>query len=80
MTRRVQTFEARPVEHILESETVDYDNRSFAFTLFAHDDPNLITLHLGDYASTLSRDAMSEGLRQILNGIATLPPITRPKL
>ena len=73
MSRRaVHTFEDRPFPHILESETVDWDNRSFSFTLFAHDDPDLITLILGKEQRTASRAAMKEGLQRILDGIDTV--------
>ena len=37
LKRLVKTFEHRPLDHIIESETVDFDNRSFAFTVFGHD-------------------------------------------
>lgn len=75
MTGQVRTFEHRPLDHILESETVDYDNRSFAFTAFGHQDPKIVTIDLGKWSATLSRDAMREGFTRILDAIEKVPAI-----
>jgi hypothetical protein len=73
MKRLVKTFEERPLDHIIESETVDYDNRSFNFTVFGHRDPRIVTVILGQEERTLSRDAMREGFTRILDAIERVP-------
>lgn len=75
LTKRVvQTFEERPLDHIIESETVDYDNRSFAFSVFGHEDPAIVTVIIGKEQRTLSRDAHTEGLTRLLDAIKRVPP------
>lgn len=71
--RIVQTFEERPARHIIESETVDFDNRSFHFTVFGHEDPALVTVILGKESRTLTREAMREGFTRILDAIERVP-------
>lgn len=73
MTRSVKTFQHSPVLHVIESETVDYDNRTFAFTVFGEPDPNLVTVKLDGYVRTLSRDAHIEGLTRLLEAIKSCP-------
>ena len=75
MKRKVKTFEDRPLAHIIESETVDYDNRSFAFSVFGHEDPELVTLILGDNQFTRSRACLAEGFERVLEAIKTVPAI-----
>lgn len=72
--RAVKTFEHRPLDHIIESETVDYDNRSFGFTVFGHEDPQVVTLILGDTTFTRSRASLTEGMERILKAIKEVPP------
>lgn len=75
MTKRVvKTFEHRPLEHIIESETVDLDNRSLAFTVFGHEDPEIVSLVLGDNTFTRSRACLIEGMERILDAIKRVPP------
>jgi len=71
--RVVKTFENRPLDHIIESETVDYDSRSFGFTVFGHEDPRIVTLVLGDYEITRSRACLTEGIERILKAIKEVP-------
>lgn len=73
MTRNVKTFEHRPVEHILECETVDFDSRSFSFVVFGEADPALVTVVIGTEQRTLSRVAMKEGFQRILDAIDKVP-------
>lgn len=73
MKRVVQTFQHSPVAHILESETIDYDNLSFSFTTFGHRDPRIITVEIGSEIRTLSRDAMKEGFKRLLEAIDATP-------
>jgi hypothetical protein len=72
--RTVKTFEERPLDHIIESETVDYDNRSFAFSVFGHEDPAIVTVIIGKEQRTLSRDAHTEGFTRLLDAIKRVPP------
>lgn len=74
--RHVETFEHRPAAHILESETVDLDNRSFHFEAFGHSDPHVVTVVIGTESRTLTRAAMREGFARIIAAIDTLPPAT----
>lgn len=71
--RHVQTFEHRPLAHIIESETVDLDNRSLAFTVFGHEDPNVVTLEIGQTTLTRSRACLTEGMERILDAIKAVP-------
>ena len=71
--RVVKTFEHRPLDHIIESETVDYDNRSFGFTVFGNEDPQIVTLILGDTTLTRSRACLTEGMERILKAIKEVP-------
>ena len=73
MKRLVKTFEHRPLDHIIESETVDLDNRSFAFTVFGHEDPNVVTLEIGKVSYTRSRACLIEGMERILKAIKEVP-------
>jgi hypothetical protein len=72
--RAVKTFEESPLDHIIESETVDYDNRSFAFSVFGHEDPAIVTVIIGKEQRTLSRDALTEGFTRVLDAIKRVPP------
>lgn len=72
--RMVKTFEHRPLDHIIESETVDFDNRSFAFTVFGHEDPNVVTLEIDKATFTRSRACLIEGIERILKAIKEVPP------
>lgn len=74
MKRAVKTFEHRPLDHIIESETVDYDNRAFGFTVFGNEDPQIATLILGDNTITRSRACLIEGMERILKAIKEVPP------
>lgn len=74
MKRLVKTFEHRPLEHIIESETVDLDNRSFSFTVFGQEDANVVTLILGNNEFTRSRACLIEGMERILKAIKEVPP------
>lgn len=74
MKRIVQTFQHSPLAHIIESETVDFDNRSLAFTAFGHEDPEIVTLVLGDNSFTRSRACLIEGMERILDAIKRVPP------
>lgn len=71
--RTVQTFEERPLDHIIEVEVVDYDNRNFSFSVFGHTDPRIVTVIYGKEERTLSRDAMREGFTRILDAIERVP-------
>lgn len=71
--RVVQAFEERPLDHIIEVEVVDYDNRNFSFTIFGHEDPRIVTVIYGKETRTLSRDAMREGFQRILDAIERVP-------
>lgn len=73
MKRVVQTFQDSPVAHVIESETIDYDSRSFSFTTFGHKDPRIITVEIGTVTRTLSRDAMKEGFQRLLDAIDATP-------
>lgn len=73
MKRVVKTFQHRPLDHIIESETVDYDSRSLAFTVFGHEDPQVVTLVLGDNEFTRSRACLIEGMERILQAIKEVP-------
>ena len=75
--RLVKTFEHSPVEHVIESETVDYDNRTFAFTVFGHEDPNVVTVMIGTYMATLSRDAMREGFARLQDALEKVPHVPK---
>ncbi len=72
--RVVKTFEHRPLDHIIESETVDFDNRSLGFTVFGNEDPQIVTLILGDNTFTRSRACLTEGMERILQAIKEVPP------
>ena len=72
--RAVKTFEHRPLDHIIESETVDFDNRSFGFTVFGNEDPQIVTLILGENTFTRSRACLIEGMERILQAIKEVPP------
>lgn len=78
MKRSIQTFEHSPVAHIIESETIDYDNASFAFTVFGSEDPNIVTVMIGPLTMTLSREAMREAFEKVQTAIETVPPVERP--
>ena len=71
--RAVKTFEHRPLDHIIESETIDFDNRSLAFTVFGNEDPQIVTLMLGDSTFTRSRACLIEGMERILKAIKEVP-------
>ncbi|MDF1716170.1 MAG: hypothetical protein P1U75_05795 [Antarcticimicrobium sp.] len=73
MKRTVKTFQDSPVSHVIESETIDYDSRSFAFSTFGHEDPSIITVTLGRESRTLTRDAMKEGFQCLLDAIDATP-------
>lgn len=73
MRRAVKTFEHRPLDHIIESETVDFDNRSFGFSVFGCEDPEIVTLILGDNTFTRSRACLIEGMERILKAIKEVP-------
>lgn len=76
MVKRVlRTFEHTPAPHVIESETVDLDNRSFAFTVMGDTDPAVVTVFLGKEGRTMTRAAMKEGLSRILDAIDRVPPI-----
>ncbi len=72
--RHVKTFQDRPVTHVIESETVDYDNRSFSFSVFGHEDPNVVTLILGGNEFTRSRACLTESMERVLQAIKEVPP------
>jgi hypothetical protein len=71
--RTVKTFSHRPLEHVLDFETVDYDNLSMRTEMFAHADPAVITLTLhvdgGTLTFTRSRDALKTMLGHVLENI-----------
>lgn len=77
MKRRVETWEHSPVEHVIESETIDYDSRSFSFLTFGHENPAIITVKIGQEERTLSRDAMKEGFQRLLDAIDRTPAQSR---
>lgn len=77
MKRSIQTYQHSPIAHIVESETVDFDNRNFSFTVFGEEDPNLVTVKLDGYVRTLSRAAHVEGLERLIEAIKTVP--SQPK-
>ena len=67
--RRVVTHREQPIPSIIESMTVDYDNRSFDFTVHGHEVPGIITVTLGPYETTLTREALVEGFTRLLEAI-----------
>lgn len=71
--RAIKTFQYRPLDHIIESETVDFDNRSLAFTVLGSEDPQIVTLLLGDSTFTRSRACLIEGMERILKAIKEVP-------
>ncbi|WBU54167.1 hypothetical protein [Paracoccus sp. SCSIO 75233] len=73
MKRTIKTFEHRPLAHIIESETVDLDNRSLAFTVFGHEDPDVVTLEFMGTTLTRSRACLTEGMERILKAIKEVP-------
>ena len=73
MKRTVKTFEDRPAPHILESETIDYYNQSFSFTVFGNDDPDLVTVTTTGETKTMARAALIEGYERLLKAIKEIP-------
>lgn len=74
MRRHVHTIEHSPVDHVIESETIDYDSRSFSFLTFGHADPSIITVKMGKEERTLTREAMRQGFERLLDAIDRTPP------
>ena len=74
MKRQVQTFTETPLPHVIESETIDYDNRSFHFEVFGHENPHVVTVTWNGVTITRSRDAMREGFERLLDAIKRVPP------
>jgi hypothetical protein len=77
MKRSIQTYQHSPIAHVVESETVDFDNRNMSFTVFGEEDPHLVTVKLDGYVRTLSRAAHVEGLERLIQAIKTVP--SQPK-
>jgi hypothetical protein len=71
--RAIQTFTHSPIDHVVEVEVVDYDNRNLSFTVFGEEDPNVVTVKLGGYVATLSRACHIEGLERLLEAIRNVP-------
>jgi len=58
---------------VIESETVDFDNRNMSFTVFGETDPNIVTVKMDGYVRTLSRAAHVEGLTKLIEAIQRVP-------
>jgi len=73
MPRAIQTFTHSPIDHVVEVEVVDYDNRNLSFTVFGEEDANVVTVRLDGYVRTLSRACHIEGLERLLDAIRNVP-------
>jgi hypothetical protein len=73
MPRAIKTFQHSPIDHVVEVEVVDFDNRNLSFIVFGEEDPNIVTVKLDGYVRTLSRAAHVEGLERLLEAIKTVP-------
>ena len=76
LKRHVVTYQHSPIEHVIESETVDYNNLTFSFITFGHQDPSIITVKMGKEERTLTREAMRQGFERLLEAIDSTPAQT----